>query len=230
MDCVSFIWENSYGPPIEHRQPVDICAIRSNRLPPGATSHFIGAIHFVVHSGSGWISGLGEYRGSARPLPSKRLIARTVISCVARIWQERRTPLNSRWRIFLFRPQSSSPAHPPQIRHDKLCSGNCRHRHAIGRHRPHLPRPIPGVCLGEPQMRQSLLLSTWASSILSVAGGNSSLLSSLIMLEACQGSCRIPCNWIQNIWIHHDRGLVQGDASWWAFFQGNHTSCGYDEM
>jgi len=45
------------------------------------------------HSGGGVISSDGVPPASGRPLPSSRLIARTVISCSQSIWQDNRTPL-----------------------------------------------------------------------------------------------------------------------------------------
>ena len=47
----------------------------------------------VVHSGGGWIVGSGVGPGSGRPLPSSRLIARTIMSWSQTIWHDSRTPV-----------------------------------------------------------------------------------------------------------------------------------------
>ena len=47
-------------------------------------------------TGGGVISGAGVGPGSGRPLPVRRLMARTVMSWSHRIWQDRRTPVSPR--------------------------------------------------------------------------------------------------------------------------------------
>src|SRR5204862_2964653 len=60
--------------------------------------HVEGGVHdFGTHvTGCGWMSGVGLPPASLRPLPARRLLARTVMSWSHRIWQLRRTPVRPR--------------------------------------------------------------------------------------------------------------------------------------
>ena len=55
-----------------------------------------GADHGYTHSGGGVMASAGVAPGSGRPVPSNRLIARTVMSWSHRIWHDSRTPVRPR--------------------------------------------------------------------------------------------------------------------------------------